>query len=132
MKQLIRYSLLCIGLLSTCMSTAQQLLNVGVAGLSHDHVHLLMHQFKEGKVHIAGIAESDTALIARYKKSYHLPDSLFYPSLNAMLAKVHPDAVLGYNPVAEHILVVEYVANGNLREHLDGKFAPYLYFELKF
>lgn len=107
MKQLIRYSLLCIGLLSTYISTAQQLLNVGVAGLSHDHVHLLMHQFKEGKVRIAGIAEADTALIARYRKSYHLPDSLFYPDLHTMLAKIHPDAVLGYNPVAEHILVVE-------------------------
>ncbi|WP_440134321.1 Gfo/Idh/MocA family protein [Chitinophaga sancti] len=107
MKQLIRYSLFCIGLLSTCMSTAQQLLNVGVAGLNHDHVHLLMHQFKEGKVRIAGIAESDTALVARYKRSYHLPDSLFYPNLDALLARVHPDAVLGYNPVAEHILVVE-------------------------
>lgn len=106
-NQLIRFCLLCIGLLSACVSMAQQLLTVGVAGLSHDHVHLLMHQYREGKVRIAGIAEADTALIARYKRSYHLHDSLFYPSLDAMLAKIHPDAVLGYNPVAEHLLVVE-------------------------
>ena len=40
---------------------------------------------------------------------------------------------IGYAQEApEHILVVEYVANGNLREHLDGKFAPYHIFELKF
>jgi predicted dehydrogenase len=70
-------------------------------------VHLLMHQYKEGKVIIAGIAESDAQLVARFKKSYQLPDSLFYPDLKAMLARIHPDAVLGYNPVGEHILVVE-------------------------
>jgi predicted dehydrogenase len=101
----MRKLLLCVGLLLTTLVNAQ--LKVGVAGLNHDHVHLLMHQWKEGKVIIVGIAENDAQLIARYKKSYQLPDSLFYPDLNALLAKQHPDAVLGYNPVAEHINVVE-------------------------
>jgi predicted dehydrogenase len=97
--------LLFLFLLSGLSSFAQ--IKVGVAGLSHDHVHLLMHQYQKGQVIITGIAEADAQLIARYKKSYHLPDSLFYPNLTAMLAKTHPDAVLGYNPVAEHIDVVE-------------------------
>lgn len=97
--------LLSLLLLSGLSSFAQ--IKVGVAGLSHDHVHLLMHQYQKGQVIITGIAEADAQLIARYKKSYHLPDSLFYPNLTAMLAKTHPDAVLGYNPVAEHIDVVE-------------------------
>ena len=97
--------LLSLLLLSGLSSFAQ--IKVGVAGLSHDHVHLLMHQYQKGQVIITGIAEADARLIARYKKSYHLPDSLFYPNLTAMLAKTHPDAVLGYNPVAEHIDVVE-------------------------
>jgi predicted dehydrogenase len=104
MKKLLCYGLI---LLSALTAAAQQPLKVGVAGLSHDHVHLLMHQYKKGQVIITGIAEADTQLIARYKKSYQLPDSLFYPTLTAMLAKTHPDAVLGYNPVAEHIDVVE-------------------------
>lgn len=97
--------LLALFLLSGLTSFAQ--IKVGVAGLSHDHVHLLMHQYQKGQVIITGIAEADAGLIARYKKSYHLPDSLFYPNLSAMLAKTHPDAVLGYNPVSEHIDVVE-------------------------
>ena len=97
--------LLSLLLLSGLSSFAQ--IKVGVAGLSHDHVHQVMHQYKKGQVIIIGIAEADAQLVARYKKSYQLPDSLFYPNLTAMLAKIHPDAVLGYNPVAEHIDVVE-------------------------
>ncbi|GAC1432790.1 MAG: Gfo/Idh/MocA family oxidoreductase [Chitinophagaceae bacterium] len=84
-----------------------QPLRVGVAGLNHDHVHNIMHQFKKGEVIILGIAEADEQLVNRYKKSYQLPDSLFYKTVMDMLQHVHPDAVLAYNAVAEHIAVVE-------------------------
>jgi predicted dehydrogenase len=105
MKKILGHSILF--LFAAFTAVAQQPLKVGVAGLAHDHVHLLMHQWKKGQVIIAGIAEADQQLIARYKKSYQLPDSLFYPDLNALLAHTHPDAVLGYNPVSEHINIVE-------------------------
>ncbi len=88
----------------------QKVLRVGVAGLTHDHVHNIMHQFKSGEVIIAGIAESDPQLIARYKKSYQLPDSLFYPDLPTLIAHTHPDAVLAYNSIVEHLGVVEICA----------------------
>lgn len=91
-------------------SPAQRLLRVGVAGLTHDHVHNVMNQFKRGEVIIAGIAEADQQLIQRYKDTYHLPDSLFYPSLAALLEHVHPDAVLAYNAISEHLGVVELCA----------------------
>jgi len=85
----------------------QKTLRVGVAGLTHDHVHNVMHQFKKGEVIIAGIAESDPQLIARYKKSYQLPDSLFYHSLTELIDHTHPDAVLAYNAISQHLGVVE-------------------------
>ena len=88
-------------------ANGQKILRVGVAGLTHDHVHNIMHQFRNGQVIIAGIAESDPALIARYKKSYQLPDSLFYPDLSTLIAHTHPDAVLAYNAISEHLGVVE-------------------------
>jgi predicted dehydrogenase len=91
----------------THQACAQHLLRVGVAGLSHDHVHNIMHQYRNGQVIIAGIAEADAQLVQRYKKSYHLPDSLFYPSLTALLQHTHPDAVLAYNAIADHLQVVE-------------------------
>ena len=88
----------------------QNLLRVGVAGLTHDHVHNIMHQYKKGEVIIAGIAESDPQLIQRYKKAYQLPDSLFYNSLPELLQHTHPDAVLAYNAISEHLGVVEICA----------------------
>src|SRR6201995_516206 len=91
-------------------SFGQKLLRVGVAGLTHDHVHNIMHQFRSGQVIIAGIAESDPQLIARYKKSYQLPDSLFYNDLPSLIAHTHPDAVLAYNAISEHLGVVEICA----------------------
>ena len=96
-----------ITLNSLLQAFSQQPLRVGVAGLSHDHAYGLMRQYKDGKVLIIGIAEADTQLANRYKKRFQLPDNIFYPSLKAMLDKIKPDAVLAYNPIAEHIDVVE-------------------------
>ncbi|PWT70780.1 MAG: oxidoreductase [Bacteroidetes bacterium] len=88
-------------------SLVAQPLRVGVAGLSHDHIRGLLHQFQEGEVVILGIAESNQDLVQEYKKNYHLPDSLFYHNLSAMLEKIKPDFVLAYNPIADHLAVVE-------------------------
>jgi predicted dehydrogenase len=89
---------------------AQKILRVGVAGLAHDHVHGIMNQFKKGEVIIAGIAESDQQLVQRYKKTYQLPDSLFYKNLESLLSHTKPDVVLAYTPISEHINVVEICA----------------------
>ena len=97
-------------LLTVLTCPAQKVLRVAVAGLTHDHVHNIMHQFKSGEVIIAGIAEADEQLVARYKKSYQLPDSLFFKSLPALLEHVKPDAVLAYNAISEHLGVVEICA----------------------
>lgn len=84
-----------------------QLLRVGVAGLSHDHAHSIMNQYKRGEVIITGIVEMDKKLADRYKKQYGVPDSLFYTSLSAMLERTKPEAVLAYNAINEHRAVVE-------------------------
>ena len=63
--------------LSVSVASAQ-LLRVGVVGLNHDHVHGILHDYKQGRVIIVGIAESDQQLIERYKKSYQLSDTLFF------------------------------------------------------
>jgi predicted dehydrogenase len=93
--------------LITIPVTAQKILYVAVAGLAHDHVLGLMNQYKKGEVRIAGISESDEQLVLRYKKNYQLPDSLFFPNLESLLAHTKPDVVLAYTPISEHINVVE-------------------------
>jgi predicted dehydrogenase len=112
MKQLCRILLrngaafiLLAALATTCYAQSQ--LRVAVAGLTHDHVNNIMHQFRNGQVIIAGIAESDTQLVHRYQRTYHLPDTLFYSSLSSLLSRIHPDAVLAYNAISDHLAVVQ-------------------------
>lgn len=87
-----------------------QPLRVGVAGLNHDHVRGLFSQWKKGEVIILGIAEPDQQLIAKYKASENLPDSIFYPNLQSMLKHIKPEAVLAYNATIDHLSVVEAAA----------------------
>ena len=89
-------------------STAySQILNVGVVGLSHDHAHSIMNQFKRGEVNILGIAESDEKLVARFKERYQLPEGIFFKTTTEMLSRTKPQVVLAYNPIVEHLAVVE-------------------------
>lgn len=97
-------------LLISLICPAQKILRVAVAGLAHDHVHGILNQYKKGEVILVGIAEADDQLVQRYKKSYQLPDSLFYNSLSALLSHTNPDAVLAYNSIVEHLGVVELCA----------------------
>lgn len=99
-----------IVLLVGAESVYAQTLRAAVAGLTHDHAYGLMGQYQRGEVQLAGIAEADTSLVNRYKARYHLPDSIFYPSLAALLKKVKPDIVLAYNAIADHLSVVEQCA----------------------
>jgi predicted dehydrogenase len=97
----------CLVLLLWSLAASGQLLKVGVAGMNHDHIHGLLNQYKRGEVILAGIAESDVKLIERYKKAYQLPDSLFFKNLATLLEHVKPDVVLAYNPISDHLAVVE-------------------------
>jgi len=106
-KVIARSAITILLTLVTLSIRAQNILRVAVAGLAHDHVHGILNQYKKGEVMIIGIAEKDDQLIQRYKKTYLLPDSIFYPDLETLLKHHKPDAVLAYNAINEHILTVE-------------------------
>lgn len=89
------------------ISAQNRPLDVAVAGMNHDHIHVLLNQYKQQRVNIVGIAEPDKQLIRRLQKNYDLPDALFYDNVKDMLNEIHPDAVLAYNPIAEHVDVAE-------------------------
>jgi predicted dehydrogenase len=102
-----RIFLISVFLTGMASAAYEQPLRVGIAGLSHDHVLGIMNQFRSGRVIIAGIAEADERLALRYKKKFQLPDSIFYKDVSSMLAHIKPDVVLAFNPIAEHLAVVE-------------------------
>ncbi len=85
----------------------QKPLRVGIAGLTHDHVHGILARAHDGDIQIVGIAEPNKELVERYLKQYKLPGSLVYPSLEEMLDKCKPEAVCAFNGIAEHLNVVK-------------------------
>jgi predicted dehydrogenase len=58
-------------------------------------------------VQLVGIVETNADLIARYSKRFHLDPNLFYPSLEALFASAHPQAVATFTSTFEHQRVVE-------------------------
>jgi predicted dehydrogenase len=90
--------------------SARQKLRVVIAGLNHDHIHNILHEFKDGKVDVVGIAEPSRELQLKFGKQYQLPDSLFFTDLKKLLIAKKPDVVLGYNAVADHLGIVQICA----------------------
>jgi predicted dehydrogenase len=88
-------------------SFAQQPVKIGVAGLTHTHVHWIFSSMNRPDFTIVGIAEPNRELALRYLKQYNLSENLLYSSLEEMLEKAKPEAVTAFNSIAEHLEVVE-------------------------
>ena len=74
----------------------QKSFRIGVAGLTHGHVHWILNRAKDGDIEIVGIAEPNRPLAEQLLNQYKLPVSLLYSSLNEMLDKTKPEAVTGF------------------------------------
>jgi predicted dehydrogenase len=82
-------------------------LRVGIAGLTHTHVHWILGRPDRGDIEIVGIAEPNTALAKRYLEQHDLPISLLFSSLEEMLAKTNPEAVTAFGSIFDHLAVVK-------------------------
>ncbi len=80
---------------------------IGVAGLTHTHVHWILGRAKQGDIEIVGIAESNRGLAERFLKQHGLPMSLVYNTLEEMLTKAKPEAVTAFNSIYGHLEVVK-------------------------
>ena len=88
----------------------QKPLRVAVVGLVHDHVHWILGSEKGGDIEIVGIAESNKALAEKYSKRHGYNMNLVYSSMEEMIEKTKPEAVLAFNTIYDHLKVVEYCA----------------------
>ena len=80
---------------------------VGVAGLTHAHVHGLLGRARRGDIIVVGIAEPNRELARRFAQQYGLSMDLVYPTLEEMLAKTKPEAVTAFGSIYEHLGVVQ-------------------------
>ena len=101
--------MLCLtALIVSVFAMAQnQPLRVGVAGLSHTHVHWIFGSEPRGDIEIVGIAEPNRELAKRYADQYDFPMSKVYDSLDELIAKTNPEAVTAFGPIYDHLEIVE-------------------------
>jgi glucose-fructose oxidoreductase len=86
-------------------------LRVGIIGLVHGHVHgFFQNSAKSPAIQIVGIAEPDAQLLSRAGAKYGVDGSRLFSSLEEMIAKAHPQAVLAYTNTFDHRKVVEICA----------------------
>jgi predicted dehydrogenase len=81
---------------------------VGIVGLVHDHAQgFIADLLSRTDVELAGIAEANPVLIARYTERYKLPSTLFHPTLEEMLDATHVRAVAVCSSTFDHAKIVE-------------------------
>jgi predicted dehydrogenase len=85
-------------------------LRVGVVGLVHDHVHGILGRENKGDIEIVGIAEPNHDLAVQLSKQHGYDMKLVYSTMEEMIEKTKPDAVLAFNTIYDHLKVVEYCA----------------------
>src|ERR1700690_2604257 len=91
-------------------------LRLGIAGLAHGHVFGFFGAYQhDPTIQIVGIAEPDKDLSWRVGVEYKLDKKLFYTSLDEMLEKTHPQAIVAYSSTFDHLKIVEICA----RHHVD-------------
>jgi predicted dehydrogenase len=85
-------------------------LRVAVIGLVHTHVHWILGREKKGDIEIVGITEPNRVLAEAYSKQHGYSMDIVYNSMEDMIAKTKPEAVLAFNTIYDHLKVVEYCA----------------------
>lgn len=88
----------------------QKPLRVAIVGLVHDHAHGILGRANRGDIEIVGIAEPNRTLAEKYSKQYGYNMNLVYATLEEMVEKTKPEAVLAFNNIYDHLKVVEYCA----------------------
>jgi predicted dehydrogenase len=83
-------------------------LRLGIAGLVHGHVGGFLRQnLHRTDIQIVGVAESDQKLAGTIATQFGLPQNIFFSSVEEMLTKTKPQAVLIYTNTYDHRSVVE-------------------------
>ncbi|WP_236640853.1 Gfo/Idh/MocA family protein [Flagellimonas alvinocaridis] len=82
-------------------------LKVGVAGLTHTHVHWILGREDLGDIELVGITEPNRELAQRYADQHGFSMDLVYNSLEEMIATTQPEAVTAFGTIFDHLSVVE-------------------------
>ncbi len=91
----------------TLIGAAPQPLRLGMAGLVHGHAGGFLARYRDRKdVELVGVAEPDREVAARYVKRHGLEPTTIHRSLDEMLDRAEPQAVVAFTSTADHPAVV--------------------------
>ncbi|CCH02139.1 oxidoreductase domain protein [Fibrella aestuarina BUZ 2] len=109
MKQAL---LLLTFLVTQCVmaQSTQKPVRVAISGLTHAHVHEILNRLKRPGLELVGIYETDRNRAQQLAKQYGFDMALVSPSLDAMLDKAKPEAVLDFGAIVDHRKTVEAAA----------------------
>src|ERR1051325_5239797 len=105
-------SLLCFLGMTTnraaAIETSKPPVRFAIIGLVHDHARgFVPDSIKRSDIQLVGIVEPNQKLCAKYAALYKLDTNLFFPSLDALLAKTNVQAVAAFTSTFDHRRVVE-------------------------
>src|SRR4026207_1578996 len=98
-------------------------LRIGVVGLVHAHVHWILGRENKGDIEIVGIAEPNRELATNYSKQHGYSMNMVYTSMEEMIEKTKPEAVVAFNSIYDHLKVVEYCAPRGIHVMLEKPLA---------
>jgi len=115
LSRFVRDKLFAAAVVSACLSSTAmaqtQPVRVAIIGLEHGHVGGFLHAFpRQNDTELVGIVDPHPELRARYEQQFHLDHSLFYSTIDELLAHQHPQALLVYTSIAEHRPIIEQAA----------------------
>ncbi len=96
--------------MTTKTEPQEEPLKVAVIGLTHTHVHWILGREDRGDIEIVAVVEPNRDLAERYIKQHNMSIDLVYPSMDAMMKSITPEAVTAFGTIYDHLEVVEYFA----------------------
>ncbi len=87
--------------------SSNEVLNVGVVGLTHTHVHWILGREDRGDIKIVGIVEPNRELAQRYSNLHGYPMEIVYSTMEEMFESVEVEAVTAFGTIYEHLEVVQ-------------------------
>ena len=107
MKKQFFLLLLLILITNTLLAQAKKPLRMGIAGITHSHVHGLLGRPSLGDIQIVGIVETNKELAQRYAVQYGYSMDIVFNSITEMIAKTKPEVVAAFGSIYEHLEVVQ-------------------------
>jgi scyllo-inositol 2-dehydrogenase (NADP+) len=108
-------SLLLVSIPVCAQTSGAEPLRLGMAGLVHGHaLGFLSRYLKRADVQLVGVAEPDQAVASRYQQRFGLDPSKLFPSVEQMLDKARPQAVVIFTNTFDHLRAVEACASRSI------------------